>query len=176
MSPETSKFTYEKIVRLDKLEEILRSYQREGKTVGLITGVFDILHVGHIRLVRFAKKNTDILVVGVEQDETVKLSKGPKSPVNSLAARCDVLSALYSVDYIFAIPSVFKYGTNVADEQLAQIYRRVMPDFLITNITVDTFWERKRISAQDLGIGFLGQVAPKDNSSSLISQKIQEEI
>ena len=176
MSPEVPKPTEEKIVSLDKLAEILQLKKNEGKKIGLITGGFDVIHVGHVRLVRFAKEHIDILVVGVEQDETIQLSKGPNRPVNPLVARCDVLSAFYSVDYIFTVPFVFRYGeVKKADGQYTKLYHQLMPDFLITKITADSFWELKMKGAQDIGIGFLGQITPKDNSSSSIARKIQEE-
>lgn len=166
----------DKIVSLDRLVEILQLKRSEGNKIGLITGGFDVIHVGHVRLVQFAKEHVDILVAGVEQDETIRLSKGPYRPVNPIAARCDVLSAFYRVDFIFEIPSVFQYGTDEADKRLSEIYRRLKPDFLITNITADRFWEFKKRSALRLGIGFLGQKAPKDNSSSRIARIIQEDI
>lgn len=177
MSSETLKPWAEKIVSPDKLAEIIQQKKAEGKKTGLITGGFDILHVGHIRLFHFAKASTDFLVVGVEQDETMRLSKGPNRPVNPLAARCDVLSAVGSVDYIFTVPFVFKYGEiEIADKQYTNLYRQLKPDFLITSITADGFWRLKDKSAHDLGIGFLAQMALKDNSSSAIARKIQEEI
>jgi len=177
MSSEVPKPTEEKIISLDRLAEILQLKRSEGKKIGLITGGFDVIHVGHVRLVRFAKEHVDILVVGVEQDETIRLSKGPNRPVNPLVARCDVLSAFYSVNYIFAVPFVFQYGPDEKiDEQYTKLYRQLMPDFLITNTAADSFWELKQKSAQDIGIGFLGQKTPKDTSSSSIAKIIQGEI
>jgi len=177
MSPEAPKPTEEKIVDLNRLVEILQLKKGEGKTIGLITGGFDIIHVGHIRLFQFAKISTDILVIGVEQDETIRLSKGQLRPVNPLAARCDVLSSVYNVDYIFAVPFVFRYGeVEKVDKQYTKLYRQLMPNFLITNIAADSFWELKQKSAQDIGIGFFGQITPKDTSSSSIAKIIQGEI
>jgi len=177
MSSEVPKRTQEKIISLDRLAEILQLKRSEGKKIGLITGGFDVIHVGHVRLVRFAKEHVDILVVGVEQDETIRLSKGPNRPVNPLVARCNVLSAFYNVNYIFAVPFVFRYGeVEKADEQYTKLYRQLIPDFLITNITAGSFWELKKKGAQDIGIGFLGQKTPKDTSSSSIAKIIQKDI
>ncbi len=177
MSPESPKPTEEKIVSLVRLVEILQLKRSEGKKIGLITGAFDIIHRGHISLFRFAKDNVDILAIGVEQDETVTLSKGQNRPINRLADRCEFLSELNSVDYIFAVPFVFQYGAfEKADEQFAEIYRQLMPDFLITNVNADSFWQLKKKRAQELGILFLGQYTPRLTSSSSIADRIQEEI
>lgn len=177
MSPETPKPPYEKVVSLDRLEEILRLKRDVGEKIGLITGAFDIIHRGHISLFRYAKDRVDVLVIGVEQDRTITLSKGQNRPINQLAYRCDFLSELNSVDYIFAVPFVFQYGAvEKADELFAEIYRNLMPDFLITNVNADSFWELKKKRAQELGILFLGQYTPRPTSSSSIAGKIQEEI
>lgn len=177
MSPEAPGPTEDKIVSLDRLAEILRIKESEGKKIGLITGGFDIMHVGHVRLFQFAKEHVDILVVGVEQDETIRLSKGAHRPVNPLATRCDVLSAFRNVDYIFAVPFVFRYGeSEKVDAQYTALYRQLIPHFLITNMPADKYWELKKKGAWETGIGFLGQKTPKDTSSSIISQKIQEDL
>ncbi len=177
MSPSISISTDEKIVSLNKLVKILRLKKRAKKKIGLITGGFDIIHKGHISLFRFAKDNTDIVVVGVEQDKTISLSKGQNRPVNRLIDRCEFLSELRSVDYVFAIPFVFRYGEpEKIDKLYAEIYKNIQPDCLITNITADKYWEQKKKRAQDMKIGFLGQETPKDTSSTSIASKIQEEI
>ena len=177
MSPKALKPSGKKMVQVDKLAEILRLKREEGKKIGLITGGFDIIHRGHISLFRFAKESVDILVIGVEQDKTITISKGKNRPINTLANRCDFLSELNSVDYIFAVPFVFRYGEiDNADRLFAGVYKKLRPDYLITNIDADRFCELKRKRAQEIGIGFLGQKTPKDTSSSSIVNRIEEEI
>ncbi|MBV9875586.1 MAG: adenylyltransferase/cytidyltransferase family protein [Verrucomicrobia bacterium] len=63
-------------------------------------GCFDILHVGHIRYLTAAKQLGDILVVGLNSDDSVRLLKGPDRPINSEADRAEILAALAVVDHV----------------------------------------------------------------------------
>jgi D-glycero-beta-D-manno-heptose 1-phosphate adenylyltransferase len=76
-------------------------------------GCFDILHVGHIRYLTAAKKLGDILVVGLNSDDSVRQLKGPDRPINSEADRAEILAALSAVDHvvIFQEPRVSRLVT-----------------------------------------------------------------
>ena len=64
-------------------------------------GCFDILHVGHVRILEAAKKLGDVLVVGINSDDSVKrLNKGPERPINTALNRAEILLALACVDYV----------------------------------------------------------------------------
>lgn len=65
-----------------------------------VTGCFDILHIGHVRLLQFAKSLGDRLIVGVNSDESVRALKGPTRPVNKLSQRCEMLKAMRWVDSV----------------------------------------------------------------------------
>jgi len=72
-----------------------------GKKIVFTNGVFDIIHPGHIELLEFAKKNGDCLIVGINDDESVKrLNKGEGRPVFPLSERMEVLAAVEFVDYV----------------------------------------------------------------------------
>jgi D-glycero-beta-D-manno-heptose 1-phosphate adenylyltransferase len=71
-----------------------------GQRLVFTNGCFDILHVGHIRYLAAAKKLGDILVVGLNSDESVRQLKGPDRPINSEADRAEILAALSSVDHV----------------------------------------------------------------------------
>jgi D-beta-D-heptose 7-phosphate kinase/D-beta-D-heptose 1-phosphate adenosyltransferase len=66
-----------------------------------VNGTFDILHVGHIALLDYAKSLGDQLVVGIDSDDRVRLLKGSDRPINSQLERGTILSALKSVDEVF---------------------------------------------------------------------------
>jgi rfaE bifunctional protein nucleotidyltransferase chain/domain len=68
--------------------------------VGFTNGCFDILHVGHVRYLRDARAECDLLIVGVNSDDSVKRLKGPDRPVNRQDARMEVLGALECVSYV----------------------------------------------------------------------------
>lgn len=74
----------------------------QGKQVVFTNGCFDILHAGHVTYLNAAKQEGDILIVGVNSDESVSRLKGPGRPINSIADRMVVLAALASVDYVIS--------------------------------------------------------------------------
>lgn len=78
----------------------VKSWKRRHETIVLTNGCFDILHPGHIDILEYSKSLGDKLIVAVNSDESVKRLKGPGRPVNTLASRMLVLSALNAVDWV----------------------------------------------------------------------------
>jgi D-beta-D-heptose 7-phosphate kinase/D-beta-D-heptose 1-phosphate adenosyltransferase len=76
--------------------------RRTGERVVFTNGVFDLLHPGHIELLEQARAQGDILVVGVNDDASVRRLKGEKRPIFPLAERLEVLAALECVDFVVA--------------------------------------------------------------------------
>ena len=91
----------EKLETLEKLKTIVNRLQSEGKKIVLANGIFDILHVGHIRYLQAAKSFGDILVVAVNSDFSTQLNKGPSRPVTNERERAEILNAIQFVDYIY---------------------------------------------------------------------------
>jgi D-beta-D-heptose 7-phosphate kinase/D-beta-D-heptose 1-phosphate adenosyltransferase len=73
---------------------------RPGAKVVFTNGVFDLLHPGHVELLQFARAQGDLLVVGVNDDASVRRLKGEKRPIFPLAERLEVLAALECVDFL----------------------------------------------------------------------------
>ena len=78
---------------------VIRQSYAEQRVV-FTNGCFDILHVGHIRYLTAAKQLGDILVVGLNSDDSVRQLKGPARPINSEADRAEILAALAAVDHV----------------------------------------------------------------------------
>jgi D-beta-D-heptose 7-phosphate kinase / D-beta-D-heptose 1-phosphate adenosyltransferase len=78
----------------------LQSIREQNKRIVFTNGVFDILHSAHIAYLNEAKSFADILVIGVNTDESVHRLKGPERPINSLIERCRVLAGLSCVDFV----------------------------------------------------------------------------
>jgi rfaE bifunctional protein nucleotidyltransferase chain/domain len=91
---------HKKIKDIRALKFIVARLKARRKKVVFTNGCFDLLHVGHIRYLRKAKKLGDILVVGLNTDRSVKEIKGQKRPIVSQKDRAEVLAALESVDYV----------------------------------------------------------------------------
>ena len=90
----------EKILSQDELLGLRQGLRAAGKTVVFTNGVFDLLHVGHVRYLAAARALGDVLVVGVNTDRTVRELKGEGRPVVNENERAEILAALRHVDYV----------------------------------------------------------------------------
>jgi D-beta-D-heptose 7-phosphate kinase/D-beta-D-heptose 1-phosphate adenosyltransferase len=115
----------------------IKAEQEQGKKIVFTNGCFDILHRGHVAYLNQARDLGDLLIVGINSDESVKRLKGPERPVNMLEDRAYVLSALKSVDYV--IP--FEEDTPL------DLINLIMPDILVKggDYTIDRI-----VGAQDV--------------------------
>lgn len=93
-----------------------------GKRIVFTNGCFDILHAGHVRYLAAARTEGDILVVGLNSDESVRLIKGEKRPVVPQMQRAEVLSGLSCVDYVvfFDEPDPLNLIKNVRPDILVK--------------------------------------------------------
>lgn len=99
-----------KVKSLDELKSITVQARRNGKTVVFTNGCFDLLHRGHVHVLREAKALGDILVVAINSDGSVKAIKGPNRPVLSESDRAELVAAMEMVDYValFDEPDPYK--------------------------------------------------------------------
>jgi rfaE bifunctional protein nucleotidyltransferase chain/domain len=94
-----------RVLDADRLEAALDADRRAGKRIVFTNGCFDVLHVGHITSLKQAKQLGDVLVVAVNDDDSVRRLKGPGRPINAAADRARVLAELASVDYVTVFDS-----------------------------------------------------------------------
>jgi cytidyltransferase-like protein len=114
----------------------------------IVTGVFDVLHVGHVRFLGDIRGRGLPLVVGVEDDVRVRAWKGPGRPVNPAAERAEMLAALRCVDGVFIVSG----PPEVADwESYADLLRPLRPAALAFTAG-DPYTEAKRRGAAALGV------------------------
>jgi D-glycero-beta-D-manno-heptose 1-phosphate adenylyltransferase len=117
---------------------------REG--VVIATGVFDLLHVGHLRFLESARSLGDQLVVGVESDERVRRWKGPHRPILAQEDRCELLTALRCVDNAFVID-----GERVDPAYYADLLAPFGASYLAVTAD-DPFLEAKRAAMEAVGV------------------------
>lgn len=110
-----------KQLALPELLVELQARRAAGHKVVFTNGVFDILHAGHVQYLKFSRSQGDLLVVGVNSDDSVKRLKGPARPVNTLNDRLAVLAGLAAVDFV--VP----FDTDTP----ADLIRAVQPDVLV---------------------------------------------
>src|SRR4030066_1378647 len=87
-----------KIIEKNALKKKLEKLRREGKKIAFTNGCFDILHVGHVRYLREAKKTADILVLAINSDSSVRAIKGDKRPLACESERAEILAALEFIE------------------------------------------------------------------------------
>ena len=95
-----------KIVALDDVAKRVEQLRAGGKQIVATNGCFDLLHAGHIRYLKAARARGDVLVVGLNGDESVHKLKGPGRPINNESDRAEVLAALESVDLVAIFPEL----------------------------------------------------------------------
>ncbi len=91
----------EKIKTRDEVARICACLRKDGKLIGFTSGVFDILHAGHVEYLEKAKALCDVLIVGINSDASVKRYKGGNRPLVQENLRAKVLAGLASVDFVF---------------------------------------------------------------------------
>jgi D-beta-D-heptose 7-phosphate kinase/D-beta-D-heptose 1-phosphate adenosyltransferase len=144
--------------------------KKNGKSIGLITGVFDILHYEHVQFLCFAKKKVDILIVGIECDSNVKLFKGSKRPIFNFNQRALVVSSLECVDFVFNIPEIKNSKANCS-EFYKNIIKKINIDVLFASFVKDGSYKQKKKSAKELKIKFIGyNKKSKVSSSGIVSE------
>ena len=82
------------------LRDRLEALRGQGRTVALANGHFDLLHVGHLRYLQAAKRQADVLVVAINDDDSVARLKGAGRPLVPAAERAELLAALAPVDFV----------------------------------------------------------------------------
>jgi D-beta-D-heptose 7-phosphate kinase/D-beta-D-heptose 1-phosphate adenosyltransferase len=107
--------------KLAALVPVLEAYRRKGLRIVLTNGCFDILHPGHITYLQQAKAQGDVLIVGVNSDDSIRRLKGPDRPINSLEDRLKVLAALSCIDHLVAF----------AEETPHRLIEAVEPDVFV---------------------------------------------
>lgn len=115
-----------KVILAEKLSSYLKQIESSGKTIVLVGGCFDILHVGHTRFLQKAKALGDVLIVLLENDQKIKLIKGKDRPIHHQNDRAEVLSALRSVDFIIMLSEVME------NSDYDSIVKLIKPRFIAT--------------------------------------------
>jgi len=151
-----------KILSLEKLLPLIEKLKQSRKTIVLANGCFDWLHVGHIRYLEGARRLGDLLIVGLNSDDSVRKLKGPLRPLMPENERAEILAAISFVDYIviFNEPTV---------ERLLLQFR---PDIHCkgTDYTADNVPERDVVLSYGGKIAIVGDA--KDHSTRDFIQEV----
>jgi len=146
------------IFKVGMLEEIIERLAPDraiGRTVSFANGIFDLLHVGHVRYLQAAADEGQILVVGINSDASTRGLKGEGRPILPQLERAEIVAALACVDHVF----IFEEPDVVAT------LLRLQPDVHCkgTDYTLDTVPERETARAYGGRIAIVGD--PKDHAT-----------
>ncbi|MCC7203395.1 MAG: D-glycero-beta-D-manno-heptose 1-phosphate adenylyltransferase [Nitrospirae bacterium] len=106
---------------ISTLSKSVNTLKQTGKSIVFTNGCFDIIHVGHVRYLKEARNLGDVLIVGLNSDESVKIIKGQNRPIVPQEERAEVLLALRCVDFVVIFNEPDPYNTIAA----------VKPDVLV---------------------------------------------
>ncbi len=95
-----------KIISRQEIGVLAKNLRSQGKKIVTINGSYDILHLGHIKMLEEAKNQGDILIVGINSDSSIHEYKSPYRPINNENIRAEFMSAIQYVDYVFVFPEV----------------------------------------------------------------------
>ncbi|MDD5156430.1 D-glycero-beta-D-manno-heptose-7-phosphate kinase [Sulfurimonas sp.] len=109
------------IKSFEDIKNIVERYRKNGKKIVFTNGCFDILHVGHVKYLQEAKSFGDVLIVGLNSDESVSRIKGPTRPVNVAEDRAYLLAALEAVDFV----------VSFGDDTPYELIKMIAPDTLV---------------------------------------------
>jgi len=156
--------TASKIVARDVLREKLADYKRRGRRIVFANGCFDMLHVGHIRYLEGARREGDVLVVGVNADSSVCNLKGPGRPILDEDARAQLVAALRCVDHVvlFAEPNV----EILLEELRPDVHAKG------TDYSAETVPERAVAERLGIRVAIVGD--PKDHSTRELLESVRK--
>ncbi len=147
--------TREKILSREGLHAVLDEHRRAGRRIVFANGVFDLLHAGHIRYLQAARREGDLLVVGINSDASTRNLKGEGRPILTERARAALVSSLAAVDYVV-----------IFDEpDVNSLLREFHPDVHAkgTDYTADTVPERELAVLLGIRVAIVGD--PKRHST-----------
>ncbi len=141
---------------------VIERHRAARRRVVFTNGCFDILHAGHIRFLKAARAEGDVLVVGLNSDGSVRRIKGEERPVNGAEDRIEVLAALSMVDYVVLFD----------EDTPATVIEQVVPDVLVKGVD----WKDKGVVGREFVEGRGGKVVLVDLHEGRSTTNIVEKI
>tara|TARA_Y100001968_G_scaffold332234_1_gene389597 strand:+ start:3021 stop:3506 length:486 start_codon:yes stop_codon:yes gene_type:complete len=152
-----------KIQALEAAQPIINQWKELGKSIVFTNGCFDIFHYGHLHLLYHSKQLGDKLIVGINNDSSIKKIKGPKRPIQDQNQRSTILSAIVFVDMVI----LFEEKTPI------KMIKKISPNFLTKggDYSIDEVVGKKEVVDSGGKIVLIPLV--KNLSSSKLIYKLQ---
>jgi rfaE bifunctional protein nucleotidyltransferase chain/domain len=156
--------TRAKILSRDGLHEVLEEHRRAGRKIVFANGIFDLLHVGHVRYLKAARAEGDILIVGINSDASARRLKGEGRPILTERARGALVAALADVDYVIIFDEL----------DVNSLLREFQPDVHAkgTDYTAETVPERELAALLGIRVAIVGD--PKQHSTRDLLARLRQ--
>jgi len=155
--------TTAKIVSLEEAVQRAAAWREAGKTIAYTNGCFDLIHAGHVRTLESARRLADILIVGLNSDDSARQLKGPGRPILPAQQRAEVLAAFACVDLVVVFPELSSLATIQA----------LRPDVWVKggDYRLDTVHQEERAYVESYGGRVaLGEPVPGASTSEIIAR------
>ena len=153
-----------RVLNRDEIEGRADELKRQGRRIAFANGHFDVLHVGHLRYLQAARREADVLVVGLNEDASVERLKGPGRPIVPAEERAELLAALEPVDFVVVFEG----------DSPAELIERLRPD---VHCKGPDYEVPEKVPEFEVVRSYGGRTAlvgdPKDHSTTDILARIQ---
>jgi len=146
------------IVKLSNLLKRIRILKKRKNKIVFTNGCFDIIHSGHIKVLKKCRDLGDVVIVGLNSDSSVRALKGPRRPINSERDRAEILDSIKYVDYVVIFNELTPYN----------LIRMIKPDFLVKGGD----YKKSEIIGREFAKKVITVKMLKGRSTSLIIEKL----
>jgi len=155
-----------KLLSISRLKKIIQEQKKKGKRVVLANGCFDLIHAGHIRYLREAKGQGDILVVALNSDSSVRKLKGEGRPILNQKERVEIVSSFSFVDHL----------TTFKEINVEKVLLALKPDIHAkgSDYTMDTVPEKETVKSYGGAVVIVGG-AKINSTSEIIKRMLQKQ-
>ena len=153
-----------KIINLNDIIKLRKQFKKKNKKVVFTNGCFDILHKGHVTYLEFAKQQGDLLILGLNSDQSVKRNKGDSRPINCEQDRAEVVAALEFIDYVILFD----------EDEPIDVISAIIPDVLVKGEDWAHYVSGREIVETNGGKVVLAKMV-EGKSTSKIIEKIEND-
>jgi D-beta-D-heptose 7-phosphate kinase/D-beta-D-heptose 1-phosphate adenosyltransferase len=162
---ETEQTSPEKVLSVEDMERLAKSIRDENRSIVFTNGCFDLIHVGHIETIQFAKSLGDYLIVAINSDSSVKRLKGASRPLQSHVDRARIIASIAAVDFVV----IFDEDTPLS------LINRIRPHYLVKG---GDYKENEIVGASEVkswgGSVVTVPLVPGKSTSGLVAKSTQK--
>jgi len=165
---------FNKVKTYKEIEKIAEELRTQGKKIVMVSGCYDIVHLGHVQFLLDAKAKGDVLIVSVASDGVIRQLKGPERPVMDQQYRASMLASLIPVDYVVIDDEPLQLPHRINFEQLLSI---IKPNFFAVNNTdnaIDIEYKKQLVSKYGAELIIIDIVSTYIIHTSEIVEKIKK--